>query len=409
MSREDETTMALSLKLDSLLARYPRQYWALLGGECISIIGRSMVFPFLTLYLHGQLGVPLTTAGALLTAFGFAGAIGQGMGGTLADRLGRKWVMAFSLFASAATTIWLALSTTIAGVALALGISGLLGSFYDPAAAAMIADLVAEDDRAQAYSIWRVVTNVGIAIGPAVGGFLASRSYLYAFGASALGSVLFVLLIALGMHETRPTAAQCAAETKSAGSYLDILRNRHFVAFLALIALAYVVYSFVMTVMPLHMSDQHGLGEQYFGLVMTVNALIVVFLQFPMIRLVRRANHLRVIAAGALLFALATGSVALAQVFPHFVLVMVVLTLGENLAIPSATTVAADLAPVELRGRYMGSIGLTWFVAWGAAPMLAGILIDHFGPQSPWLIGGAAGVVVAGALWALGRYVKRDA
>ncbi len=402
--------MAVTLKLDDLLARYPRQFWVLVGGECISTIGRSMVFPFLTLYLHGHLGVPLTTAGALLAAFGFSGAIGQGTGGTLADRFGRKWVMAFALLAAAATAVWLALSTTLAGVAVALMLSGLLGSIYDPAAAAMIADLVAEEDRAQAYSIWRVLANVAIAIGPAAGGLLASRSYLYAFGGSALGSVLFMLLVALGMHETRPRVPQRTTGSQPVAGYRDLVRDRPFVAFLALFTLAYVVYCFVMTVMPVHMNDLHGLGEQYFGLVMTVNALIVVLLQFPMTHLVRKANHLRVVAVGAALFALATGCVALAASFPQFVLVMVVLTLGENLAIPTATTVAADLAPVALRGRYMGAIGFAWIIAWGSAPMLAGLLSDHFCPQSPWLAGAAAGVLVALALWGLGgaKDVRRD-
>ncbi|HOG46894.1 MAG TPA: MFS transporter [Anaerolineae bacterium] len=400
--------MALTLEHDGLPTRYPRQFWVLLGGECVSTIGRSMVFPFMTLYLHGRLGVPLTTAGALLTAFGFAGAIGQGIGGTLADRLGRKWVMAFSLLAAAAIAVWLAFATTVAAAAIALVLSGLLGSIYDPAAAAMVADMVAEEDRAQAYSIWRVTGNVAIAIGPAIGGFLASRSYAYAFGASALGSTLFMLLVALGLRETRPAGLQRADVRQDAGGYRDLLRDRPFMAFLLLFTLAYTVYSFVMTVMPVHMSDQHGLGEQYYGLVMTVNALIVVFLQFPMTRLVRKANRLRVMAAGALLFALATGSVTLAEAFPHFALVMVVLTLGENLAVPTATTVAADFAPPELRGRYMGALGFAWIIAWGAAPMLAGLLSDHYGPQSPWLAGAAAGVLVAAALWGLGGGVKRE-
>jgi len=401
--------MRLSLTLKPYLTRYPRQFWLLLGGECISIIGRSMVFPFLTLYLHGQLGVSLTTAGVLMTVFGFAGALGQGVGGTLADRLGRKWVMAFSLFASAATTLWLAFSTTLPAVAAALGLSGVLSSFYDPAATAMVADLVAEEDRAQAYSLWRVVANVGIAIGPAVGGFLASRSYLYAFGGSALGCLIFMLLVALGMAETRPAPSQRQAQTPASGGYGHILRNYPFVAFALLFTLSYLVYSFVMVVMPVHMNDVYGLGEAQFGLIMTINAVLVVTLQFPMTHLVRRANRLRVIAAGTVLFALATGSVALAHRFAHFALAMVILTLGENLAVPTVTTVAADFAPPELRGRYMGAIGLSWIIAWGGAPMLAGLLIDRFGPQSPWTLGAAAGLLVAVGLWGLGGRVRRGA
>ncbi len=99
------------------LLRYPRQFQILLGGEFVSIVGRSMIFPFLTLYLHGRLGLPLTTVGMLLAVFSLAGAAGQVLGGLLADRLGRKWVMAVSLLTTGVLTLALAFVATLAQAA----------------------------------------------------------------------------------------------------------------------------------------------------------------------------------------------------------------------------------------------------------------------------------------------------
>ncbi len=390
-------------KLSYLLSRHPRQFWIMLAGEFVSIIGRSMVFPFLTLYLHGRLGMPLTTVGLLMALYSIAGAVGQGLGGTLADRLGRKPVMALSLLASVGATLSLAFARSPLPVGVLLSLYGLMGSLYDPASSAMISDLIPEGERAEAYSLWRVAGNAGIAIGPAIGGLLASLSYLYIFGGGALGCLVMFLVI-LTMRETRP-AEPAGAGTALPGGYRDILRDVPFVVFIILFPLSYLVYSLVLQVMPVYMSDQYGLGERYFGLLMSVNAAMVVLFQFPMTRLVRRIKHLHIVAAGVAISSLATAGVAGASRFGHFMLVIVVLTLGENLFVPTANTVAADMAPPELRGRYMGAMGLTWIMGWGGAPLVAGLLSDWFGPRSPWLIGGAAGMLFAGGLLLLSRYV----
>ncbi len=385
-----------------LLARYPRQFWVLLGGELVSIVGRSMVFPFLTLYLHSVLGFPLTAIGGLLAIFAVMGAAGQGVGGMLADRLGRKWVMAAALLASAVGTLALAFVRSLPAIGVLMGAFGFLGSFYDPASTAMVADLTREEDRAEAYSLWRVAANIGFAIGPAIGGLLAARSFLYAFAASTVGTVFFLLVVALAMHETYHAAARAEAAA-AGGGYRDILRDRPFVAFFVLFTLAYTVYSLVFLVMPVYMEDVYGLGVQYFGLLMSINALIVVTLQFPLIHLLRGINHLVVVAMGVLLAAAAVAGVALASTFAQFALIMVVLTVGENLFVPSSTTVVADLSPAELRGRYMGAYGLAWVIGWGLAPYTAGVLASWLGVRGPWLVGGVAGVLCAAGLVALSR------
>ena len=120
--------------------------------------------------------------------------------------------------------------------------------------------------------------------------------------------------------------------------------------------------------------------EQQAGFIMSTNAIMVVLLQVPVTRWSSQRPHLRVLALGALIYALGVGSVALGAGFWAFWLSMVVLTFGELLIAPTGTAYAANAAPPDMRGRYMGLYGLTWGVAFGIGPVLGGWLNDNVSP-----------------------------
>jgi MFS family permease len=100
-------------------------------------------------------------------------------------------------------------------------------------------------------------------------------------------------------------------------------------------------------------------------------------------------------AAGAFFYALGVGSVALGKGFSAFLLSMVILTLGELLLVPTATTLAANLSPVDMRGRYMGFYGLTWRVGVGIGPVVGGFLNDQIAPAAIWVGGLVIGLIAA--------------
>jgi len=106
------------------------------------------------------------------------------------------------------------------------------------------------------------------------------------------------------------------------------------------------------------------------------------------------------LAAGSLFYALGVGSVALGRSFPTFLFSMVLLTLGEMLMIPTATTLTANLAPPTARGRYMSVYGLTWGIGFGVGPVIGGLLHDRVGPAAIWW--GGAGMALLAVLGFLG-------
>ncbi len=382
-------------RLSTLIAEFPRQFWILFGGTLVNSTGSGMVFPFLTLYLHQHLNLSMTMVGFALTLWAASSLVGQLVGGSLADQLGRKRLIVASLGLSALLLPIFGLADEFFSAAAIAMLMGLAGAMYQPARDAMVADLVEPAKRPRAYALVRVVNNLGIAIGPAIGGFLASRSYMLAFSASAAATFMFFLVSATMLRETKPSTPPHRAAEAPTGSFLSVLRNTPFMVFIAATTLVVIASIQMMTVLPVYMKDQFGLYESYFGWVMTTNAGMVVLLQFPITRATEKLPRLPLMALGALLYAAGVGSVVLGSTFAHFVAAMAVATLGEMVVIPTSTAVTADLAPANMRGRYMSLLGLTWTIGLGVGPVLGGVVSEQVAPRAIWPVMASAAIVGA--------------
>lgn len=392
-------------RLNTLIADFPRQFWILFGGTLVNAIGGGMVFPFLTLYLHQKLNISMTYVGVLLLIWSTSSLIGQIVGGALTDQFGRKRLMSFSLGANAIVLVGFGIADSfLFGVIVAM-LGGFIGALFQPARDAMIADIVQVDKRTQAYGLIRVVANLGIAIGPAIGGFLAAQSYMITFLANAATALSFCLITIFFMRETKPPvlAAQRADEPAH-GNFLTLLRDTRFMIFCGAIALCTILAGQMMAVLPVYMKDQFGLGETFYGWVMTTNAGMVVLLQLPITRITQRIPRLYLTTAGALLYAFGVFSVGFGSAFPHFVAAMVVYTFGEMLLVPTSTAVTADLAPADMRGRYMGMLGLTWSIGFGIGPIVGGLISDQLGPSAIWTITAMSGFLAAFVFLMLKRF-----
>jgi MFS family permease len=394
------------LTLKNPLAEYPRQFGILVGGSLINSIGSGMVFPFLTLYLSQRLNLSLTVVGAVLSLWSASALVGQIAGGSLADQLGRKPLMAISLCLNAIGILAFGLADSLTVAAVIVVCNGITGALFQPARDAMIADLVATEKRAAAYALLRVVHNVGVAIGPALGGFLAARSYLIVFGANALGTFIFFLFTLALIGETKPVAASAAQTAAPAGSFRDVLRDYRFLAFCLGAMFVIVSAAQMFTTLPVYMKKQFALGESYYGWVMTTNATMVVLLQYSITRAGSRLARLPFSALGAIFYGLGTASVVLGSAFPHFVLAMAIATIGEMIVVPTATAVTADLAPADMRGRYMGMLGLTWSLGYGIGPIFGGIITDQIAPRALWLPAGSAALLGAAVFLLLARLTR---
>jgi MFS family permease len=379
-------------RLRRATAGYSGQFWVLFWGSLINAAGSGVFWPFRTIYLREQLGAPLTVIALLFTLNSAMGLVAISFAGPAVDRFGRKRAMVLSLAGGGLVLLAMSQATTLSAWALLMAASGALMPLYRVGADAMVADLTRPDQRAGAYSLLRVANNAGLA-----------------FGIAAAAQLLFVGMIAAAVRETLPQQSQARQQAQSDRGYGPVLRDRRFLAFCSNYALAMVPTVLVMTLLAVYAKENYGVIESQYGFIMATKAAMVVLFQYAVTRVSRQYAPLRVLALGALLYALGAGSVALGSSFWAFWLSMVILTCGELLLVPTGTAFAANLAPMDMRGRYMGLFGLTWSVAFGIGPVVGGWLNDTVSPAAIWYAGLALGLAaVAGFLLLEGAARHRE-
>lgn len=384
--------MKLINSLKNLYNQYPRQYWLMITGIVIATAGGSMIWPFLVIYASKKLDMPLSTVAALISINAGTGLVASLAAGTLTDKIGRKAVMVFSLAVNGLAYLLLIGAETYLHFALLMIMIGLSNPVYQVGADAMLADMIPPEKRTEAYAINRIANNAAFALGPAMGGFLATRSYNLAFYGAAAGFITYSLLLffqakeTLVVTETRDTTTLLTRK-EILQSYSRVFQDRPFIIYIALMSIGLIAPTLIWILMPVYAKTHYAVPEGLYGWIPTTNALMCVFIQYFVTRVTRRYKTLPVVGAGMLVYAIGTGSVALMTGFGGFWLSMVILTFGELIFVPTATKYVADLAPADLRGRYMSLHWLGWGLARTLSPIIGGLLNDKISPHAIWIGG----------------------
>jgi len=367
-------------------------------GMLFSTIGASMIWPFLMIYVSKRLNQPLSVNASLLTINSIAGLTSSLIAGPIIDRLGRKRVMVISLLTNSLGYVLLSHANTVGYFAVLMVVQGASNPLYRIGADAMMADLIPPEKRVDAYSLMRLSNNLGVAIGPAVGGIIASVSYQIAFYCAAVGLSIYGFLMAFLARETLPQLNEERNQNSKAlpfGGYLQIFSDRKYMLFIQAFLFTQISASIMWVLLSVYAKTNYGVPENLYGFIPVTNALMVVLFQLPVTSVTRRYATLPVIAVGALFYAVGVGSVALGNGFWWFWVSMVIMTIGELIIVPTSSTYVANLAPADMRGRYMSIYGLTGVVANGIGPVAGGFLNDRFSPKAIWYGGGLSGLISA--------------
>jgi len=397
-------------RLLSEVRLYPPQFWLITCGVLLSSMGSSLVWPFQLIYISKTLGQPLASTATLISVSSLAGLSVSLLGGAVADRLGRKPLMALAQGIHGAAYLLMNSARSYGAFLLPMTLMGIAGPFYSTASDAMMADLLPAERRTSGYSILRMVNNAGIALGPGIGGWLVTRSYSLAFYGAASGMLFYGLLLMIFARETLQWRGE--EKKKNEGLFAGfglVLGDRAFMGFVAAAALGMIAPLMMWTLLAVYTNGEFGLAESQYSWLPITNALMCVFVQYPVTLVTRRFSAPRMIALGMLVYALGVGSVALMSSFWGFWASMVVITLGELIFVPTASAYVANRAPEALRGRYMSFYWLTWSLARALAPVLGGALHDQIAPKAIWLGGLSFGLLSALLLFALARRGQKNA
>ncbi|HEX8003657.1 MAG TPA: MFS transporter [Mycobacteriales bacterium] len=379
----------------------PRAVWILLAGTLITRAG-SFAVPFLTIYLHNERGLSLRYAGIAMAAWGAGGMVAALSGGSLADRLGRKPVVVGSpLLGGLAITALLLTQHPAMVVAVAL-VAGAVSESGRPAVSAMLTDLTPAERRIDAFALFRLVVNLGFAVGTGLGGVLITHiGFVRLFLADAATSWIYAAVALALLPETRPAAAAAprAADAERPGrGFRDVLADPVFRRFWAGSFVMALVFAQTMVTLPLVLTER-GFSPAVYGGIISVNGLLIIATEFWISGRTRRYPAPAVMAAGALVLG---GGYALTGLVdrsvPLLLATVLVWTVGEMLGSPTGWAYMSSLAPPDLRGRYAGALGLSWSLAFTVGPVLGSTALA-FGHGVLWF--GSVGLAVAsGALFA---------
>ncbi|MBI2845370.1 MAG: MFS transporter [Chloroflexi bacterium] len=370
-------------RASNLFRSYPGQFWIIVFNGVVGAAGGNLVWPFLTIYLHLQLGFSLSVVGMVFALSSVAGLLAQIIAGPIVDRFGRRMAMVLSMASSAVFLVGFSQARSLVDWAILGALSRIAWPLGGVATNAMVADLIEPERRPEGYAILRVGMNAGVAIGPAIGGFIAAYSYTLSFLIAAAVSAVLAVITMLLIHETKPEVVQTEKKVADEG-YGRLLRDYPFLAFCAALTIMNLAYAQMMIFLPVYIKEQFAIPESGYGFILATNALMVVFFQFGVTRITERYPNLPVMAVGALFIAVGLGSVALSSTYLLFLLSMVIYTVGELITAPTASAYAADAAPLTMRGRYMAIFSLAMGIGFGVGPIVGGTLNDTLGPASIW-------------------------
>lgn len=373
---------------------YNPSFWVLMGSTFIDRVGNFMLFPFFTLYMTEKFEVGLTEAGYLFTIFAATNLFGGILGGALADKLGRKKMLIFGLIMSATGNLALAFVEELSLFYIVSAVSGLLGSASFPAQDAMVADLLPKEKLTEGYGIRRVVENMAVVIGPMIGGFLASISFIWLFVGGAITSYITAWIAYKVLPETKPEKKEDEPEEsflETLKGYRVVFADTIFMIFLALTIFQNIAYFQMNSAMPVYLRDVHGIPPLGYAYILMLNAAMVVLFQLKLARRIRDYAPMLMMSLGCAIYAIGFTMYGFVSGIYMFAFGMVIITIGEMFVSPVTQSLVATLAPEEMRGRYMAVGSIRWLAAIGLGPLLGGIVLDNYDPNWVWY---GAGIVL---------------
>lgn len=399
----------------------PRAFWVLWAGTALNQVGNALIIPFLAVYLTLRLHTGPAGVGAVLALQGAAQVAASFLGGQLADRMGRKWTMVGSLAAAAFATAALGLTGTALWVVALLVLRGLVLPLYGPASTAMVADIVPAEDAYGAFGLTRMGSNVGFMVGPAIGAFMAASGtlagYRLLFLLSAGILMLYAFVTVFFLHETQPARRtspslilQPGPVTPSGADASLAARGRGRLGlpdlwvFLVALAALGLLYSQLYWVLPNYMSLDLHMASARFGYLASENALVIVVLSLPVLRLTRSWKPALNVARGAVLWAIGFGLVVVCHSLVDLLFPVAIISLGEILVNPGATAYVAAHAPPHRRGRMLSWVNVANRAGSALGPLAGGLALARVGSFGPWIGGAALGVLAAYAMTRVARH-----
>jgi MFS family permease len=377
------------------LSGLPREVWLLFATNLINRAG-MMVLPFLVLYCTRELHFTLGQAGLALALYGASAIFAGPISGRLSDRIGALPMMRASLLMSGSVLLLFLLARTQLAVYAMTVLWAGCAELFRPASLAAITHVAAPAERRSAHAVNRLAINLGMSIGPALGGFLATVSFRAMFVVDAATTIIAGLV--LSSTSWRATKAADPDESdmlRGRAEARSLLRDTRLMVFLTAAVLCGIVFYQHESALPLYLVQYLNQSPAFYGMLFTINTLLIVALEVPLNRATSHWPNTWALFIGCMLFAIGFGALAIVSSATGVLVTVVVWTFGEMMLFPAMAAHLGDIAPENRRGAYMGAYSMSLAVALTFGPWLGTQLLGAAGPTRVWSVMFGLGALAA--------------
>jgi MFS family permease len=362
----------------------------LLAGDGVAHLGYGVFVPYVALYLTGPMGASTTVTGIVLAGWGIVTIGTAPFGGLLADRLGRRPLILWGLAGSSACALAFFLASSVWVLLVLVPVWALCFSAMRPAMRAYVVDVIDPSLRIEAFGIDRLVANASFALGPPLGALVLTVASLRDIFLIPFVTELCFLAIAFLMLPESRTPGGADEEPPR---LIEALRDSKLLLLTAGTALAWFLFALYDEVFGVFLHNERGIAISTWGLLFTINPVLVTLGQYPVVRWARGRSARLMLSLGAILNGIAVFLVLPFDAIWVLVVSIVLLTLGEMLLTPVASALAGTLAPERLRGSYQSFLDCGYGAASVPAVSLGLVLVGsgHFG----WMLAAAPAIAFA--------------
>ena len=388
---------------------FRREIWILTFITFINRAG-TMVLPFLSKYLKEDLHFSYSQVGWIMVFFGSGSIIGSWLGGKLSDKIGFYKIMIFSLFTTGILLFCIQFITSFVGLCIGMFVLMIIADMFRPAMFVSIGAYAKPENRTRALTLVRLAINLGFAAGPALGGLIIMTiGYNGLFWVDGGTCIIAILFFWIKVKEKKKTAYRDKAHPGEVLTH-SVFKDKPFWIFLFCCMVSGILFFQIFTTIPLYHKEQFNLTEFKTGLLLTLNGLIIFFIEMPLVSYVERNNisKVKLVALGCFFMAVSLFLMLINTWAGILIIMMLFMTFGEMFAFPFSNSVALSRAPKGHEGRYMAIYTMSFSLAHIFSSKIGMEIIDNFGYQMNWFVMGTLGLfgMLAG-IWVF-RLIKQE-
>lgn len=375
------------------LKRLPHEMWVIFFTTLINRAG-TMVLPFLTLYLTSERKVSASEAGLIVAVYGFGALLTGPVMGKVSDKTGALKVMKGSLIFSGVSLFIFSFIKDYYLILIITFLWSVINEAFRPANMSLISEVTDLSQRRTAFALNRLAINIGMSIGPVIGGLLSTINFSLLFYVDGLTAIAAGIYLTFAIFNLKIPDIQ-SSHTDETEIHISILKDKMFLFFLVGIIPVNIVFFQHLGAMPLFVVKDLGFTTAAFGLFFAVNTVLIIISEVPLNVMINNWKYKNSLFLGAFFCSVGFGGMAFVSESIGLITTIIIWTVGEMIFFPVTSAYVSEIAPAKKRGEYMGYFQMTFSIGFMIGPWIGTAIYEKLGAFNLWIIIFFIGIISA--------------